>query len=85
MLAVGMLSGLISVRNQQAEEILRVERRAPVWCLVFIPDLSPPKAQQNSGANGAAAGAPGQNGAGGQDIRDLLVVGSWDKIYSLYK
>ena len=93
MLALGMLSGLISVRNQQAEEILRFDRRAPVWSLVFIPDTTPPpstgtKAGQGT-AIGAAAGAT-QGGAAGAtadsaNLKDLLVVGCWDRTYSLYK
>ena len=96
MLALGMLSGLISVRNQQAEELMRIDRRAPVWSLVFIPDSSPPPPPSSSAA--AAAGkngqgttigaAPGttQGGtAADSSNKDLLVVGCWDRTYSLYK
>ncbi|KAJ1434177.1 hypothetical protein B484DRAFT_394171 [Ochromonadaceae sp. CCMP2298] len=75
-LALGLLSGLISVRNQQAEEVLRIERRAPIWTLTFIPDLSPPTKP--------AAGA-GAAGASIAENKDLLVVGCWDKTFSLYK
>jgi intraflagellar transport protein 122 len=78
MLALGMLSGQISVRNQQAEEIVRFERKAPIWCLAFIPDFAPPVAKP---ANGVVAGAP----IPGTDITDILAVGCWDKTYSLYR
>ena len=93
MLALGMLSGLISIRNQQAEELLRIDRRAPVWSLVFIPDASPPAPAGAAAAGsktgqgttiGAAAGATQGGGVGG-DNKDLLVVGCWDRTYSLYK
>lgn len=94
MLALGMLSGQISIRNQQAEEIMRLERRAPIWSLVFIPDSSSPAPTSAAAAKGqgtAIGAAPGttQGGGGGastSDInRDLLVVGCWDRTYSLYK
>lgn len=91
MLALGMLSGLISVRNQQAEELLRFDRKAPVWSLVFIPDTSPAAAAGASKSGqgttiGAAPGATQGGGAGAAaDNRDLLVVGCWDRTYSLYK
>jgi hypothetical protein len=77
MLALGMLSGQISVRNQPAEEIVRFERKAPIWCLAFIPDFAPPAAKPT----GAAAGAP----TVGSDSSDILAVGCWDKTYSLYR
>lgn len=75
LLALGMLSGLISVRNQQAEEILRFERRAPIWCLAFMPDFAPPPTPKNAGAGGPAP----------QESSDILAVGCWDKTYSLYR
>jgi hypothetical protein len=77
-LALGLLNGLISVRNQQAEEVLRVERRAPIWTLTFIPDLSPP-------TKPAAAGGVAAAGPTAVENKDLLVVGCWDKTFSLYK
>lgn len=86
MLALGMINGQVSIRNQQAEEIAKFERKAPVWCLAFLPDMAPPK---------AAAGPPGTNGgnmtAGNaqpsnpSDTNDVLAVGCWDKTYSLYR
>jgi len=94
MLAIGMLSGQVSVRNQQAEEIMRFERRAPIWSLVFIPDASAPAPASSSGAGtkgqgttiGAAPGTTQGGGASSGDVnRDLLVVGCWDRTYSLYK
>jgi intraflagellar transport protein 122 len=90
MLALGMLSGLISVRNQQAEEVLRFDRRAPVWSLVFIPDTTLPAAAGASGKGTTIGAAPGTTQGGGTDNsggpnKDLLVVGCWDRTYSLYK
>ncbi len=76
LLALGMLSGLVSVRNQQAEEVLHFERRAPIWCLAFIPDFAPPPAKPTPAAGGAAAA---------ESFSDLLAVGCWDKTYSLYR
>ena len=91
-LAIGMFSGLISVRNQQAEEVLRFDRKAPVWSLVFIPDTTVPAgAASTTAGRGTAIGAGpggtqgGPDGAGGGSARDLLVVGCWDRTYSLYK
>ena len=42
-LAVGMLNGTISLRNQQAEETHRIDRKFPVWCLAFVPNPHPAK------------------------------------------
>lgn len=75
-LALGMLSGLISVRNQQAEEVLRFERKAPIWCLAFMPDFAPPPPKPAAGGPGVAATA---------ENSDILAVGCWDKTYSLYR
>jgi len=68
--AIGMQSGLISIRNSQTDETHRIERRAPVWCLAFLPNpvisskLVPP------------VGVPES---------ETLVVGCWDKTVSFYK
>ena len=43
MLALGMQSGLISIRNQQAEELVHFERKSPIWTLCFIPHYLPAK------------------------------------------
>lgn len=75
LLALGMLSGLVSLRNQQAEEVMRFERRAPVWCLAFMPDFAPPAPKTAGGAGGPAP----------QESSDILAVGCWDKTYSLYR
>lgn len=74
MLAVGMQSGLISIRNQQAEETQRIERRAPVWALAFIPTT----VQAGKGSQIQ----PGQTASG---EGDTLVVGCWDKTLSFYR
>lgn len=100
LLAIGMLNGMISLRNQQAQEVQRIERKAPIWCLQFIPDTS------GYGASGGTLkptsllslqqqgqGTPGQGGAtpgaaavsSAAETSDLLAVGCWDKTYSLYR
>lgn len=97
LLALGMLSGVISIRNQQAQEVQKIERKAPVWCLQFIPDTSGYGAgggnlkatsllsiqQQQQG--GQAAGGASNAAASGTENSDLLAVGCWDKTYSLYR
>lgn len=75
MLAIGMINGSISIRNQQAEEIQKFERRAPIWCMVFIPDFYPVK---QSNANSAG-------NTGMPENSELLAIGCWDKTYSLYR
>ena len=75
MLALGLLSGIISVRNQKAEEVHRIERKAPVWCLAFVPSTLPGKASSSSAQGGAGIGAEG----------DMLAVGCWDKTLTLYR
>ena len=70
-LALGMMSGVISIRNQQAEEVMRIEKKAPVWCLSYIPNYLTSKVQSN--------------GQVIQNNDDLLIVGCWDKTLSFYK
>lgn len=76
-LALGLLSGVVSIRNQKAEELLKIERKAPVWCLAFVPETSAPSRNQQSGNQSSATVA--------FDHADNLAIGSWEKIYSLYK
>ncbi len=80
LLALGLLNGMISIRNQHAEELLKFERRAPIWCLCFISEPS-------SGSSSKPAGAGGNSGGAGGvlDHADNLAVGCWDKTYSLYR
>lgn len=90
MLAIGLLSGVISIRNQQAEEILKIERKSPIWSLVFIPDTSPPSTKSSSnnagtGKNITTTTFPSNTGVASVENKDLLVVGCWDRTYSLYK
>jgi len=73
MLAIGMLNGMISIRNQQAEETHRIERRAPIWCLTFIPNTIPGKAGGTS--QGSASAGEGE----------MLAVGCWDKTLTMYR
>lgn len=78
-LAVGTLSGLVSIRNQKAEEVMKIERKAPIWCLSFIPEAQgPSRAQQNVLGNFQA-------GAASFDHVDNLAIGCWDKSYFLYR
>lgn len=99
LLALGMVNGVISLRNQQAQELQRIERKAPVWCLQFIPDTGygagggPLKAtsllsiqqQQGQGGTPNAGQASGATSTAGTETSDLLAVGCWDKTYSLYR
>lgn len=43
MLAIGMQNGVVSIRNQQAEELVHFERKGPIWTLCFIPHYLPAK------------------------------------------
>lgn len=36
-LAIGMQSGVISLRNAKGEETGRIERKAPIWSVLFLP------------------------------------------------
>ena len=74
MLAVGLQSGLITIRNAQCEETHRIERRAPIWCLAFLPN---PVVSAKLAAPANPAGAPAES--------ETLVVGCWDKSLSFYK
>jgi WD40 repeat protein len=78
-LAIGMQTGTVSIRNHSGEEINRIERRAPVWCISFIP-------------GGAAAGSGGasssKSATAAQSITldgDTLAIGCWDKTLSMYR
>jgi WD40 repeat protein len=84
-LAVGMQSGVISLRNQQGEETYRIERRAPIWCIVFIPGTGGAIApQQPSVAKGGAGALSNGAPVAGVD-GDVLAVGCWDKTLSMYR
>lgn len=75
-LAVGMQSGVVSIRNSTGEEVNRLERRAPVWCMIFIPGTG----SVQSTSKGAPAG-----GAQAVVDGDILAIGGWDKTLSLYR
>jgi intraflagellar transport protein 122 len=77
--AIGMQSGSVSIRNQKAEETHRIDRRAPVWCLAFIPNFAPPISKGAQGAAGSQSAPP-------QGVEnDVLIIGCWDKTLSFYK
>lgn len=78
-LAVGMINGWISIRNASSDELHHIERRAPIWCLEFVPGGATPTPPANK-----AGGAGSPTGGASQDS-DLLVVGCWDKTLSLYR
>ena len=40
LLAIGMQNGMISIRDPMADEKQRIERKAPIWCMKFIPGLT---------------------------------------------
>lgn len=81
MLALGTINGLISIRNQQAEELQRIERRAPIWSLAFLPEVAGPKAPAPLTGNTGSQQNPAQE----QSNLESLAVGCWDKTYSVYK
>ena len=78
MLAVGLQNGVISIRSNQGEEIQRIERKAAVWSLAFLPHIPGP-AGSSSTAKGN--GSPAETAT----ESDLLVVGCWDKSLSTYR
>lgn len=77
LLALGMLNGWIMIRDSHGQELHRIERKAPIWCLQFISG-------GGSGGVVATKGNASPTNPNGQES-DLLVVGSWDKTLSLYK
>lgn len=86
LLALGMINGLITIRNQQAEELLKFERKAPIWCLTFIPEPQGPSRPANPTANSSGNNSSGGGGNNGLlDHADNLAVSTWDKDYILYK
>jgi len=76
-LALGMMNGWVSIRNAQSDELHHIERRAPVWCLEFVPSMGNASGSQKPGAGNSSPSGGGDN--------DLLVVGCWDKTLSLYR
>ncbi|KAH3761194.1 intraflagellar transport protein 122-like [Pelomyxa schiedti] len=42
-MALGQYTGVVSIRNKQGQEKMKIERNAPVWCLAWSPtsDLQP--------------------------------------------
>ncbi len=81
LLALGMINGMISIRNQHAEEVLKIERKSPIWSLTFIPE---PQSPQRTNSSSSA----GNNATAGNSLlehADNLAVGCWDKTYVLYK
>lgn len=80
-LALGMLNGWISIRNVNSDELHHIERRAPIWCLQFIPGTGVGNVTQKSNSNGNSS----PTGSSGNQDSDLLVVGCWGKTLSLYR
>lgn len=73
LLALGLSNGVISVRNIKTEEISKIERNYPIWCLQFAMGIinTPNK-------------TPGANPTTTTDT-EVLMVGCWDKTLSSYK
>lgn len=72
LIAVGLQNGIITVRSNKSEEICRIERNAPVWCLTF--------------AMGIVSNTGGKAGPGASTIdTEVLMVGCWDKTVSSYR
>lgn len=63
---------MVSIRNQNAEEISRVERKAPVWCLLFVPGASITSKTTTTSSKPVAES-------------DVLICGCWGKTLSFYK
>jgi len=70
-LALGLLNGQITLRNLDSEETHRIDRKAPVWCLTFIPNTVPTKT-----ATGTAV-VPSEG--------EMLAVGCWDRTLTFYR
>lgn len=81
-LAIGMLNGWISIRNASSDELHHIERRAPIWCMQFVPGAGAGAAPAPPKGNGSSS--PTAGGLSNLD-NDLLVVGCWDKTLSLYR
>jgi len=73
LLALGMQNGHVSIRNMKTEEISRIERTMPVWCLTFAMGIV---TTPSSGGKG--------NPTTTTDM-EVLMVGCWDKTVSAYK
>ncbi len=71
-LAVGMQSGVISIRNEEGVECQRIERRGPVFTLLFLPDVHSAHRSTQMGPNVSSDA-------------ETLVVGTWDKILSVHQ
>ena len=71
-LALGLLNGTITLRNIDCEETHRIERKAPVWCLAFIPNTNTPSKSGSSTAPVAPEG-------------EMLAAGCWDKTLTFYR
>ncbi|CAE7635991.1 ift122, partial [Symbiodinium microadriaticum] len=80
-MAIGMVNGWISIRNAASVELHHIERRAPIWCLQFVPGSAAPAPPQTK----AGGGSSSPTGGGTTQDSDLLVVGCWDKTLSLYR
>jgi intraflagellar transport protein 122 len=78
-LALGLLNGWIMLRDSHGQELHRIERRAPIWCLQFISGGGTAPITLGNKGNGSP-----NNPLNNVDT-DLLVVGCWDKTLSLYK
>ena len=69
--ALGTVTGMISIRNNDIEEVMRIERKAPIWNLLYIPS-TPNAVSKSTNVKKLAE-------------TEILVVGCWQKVLSFYK
>ena len=74
-MALGTVTGMISIRNSEAEELTRIERKGPIWSLLYIS--SPSIAIASKANNGAVSAKAIET--------EVLVVGDWTKTLAFYK
>jgi intraflagellar transport protein 122 len=70
LVALGLENGCISIRKPSGEEVQKIERKAPIFCIKFLP----PSTLQRNAENTSTSSL---------DIE--LVVGCWDKTLSTYR
>lgn len=74
LIALGMISGRISIRKSDTlEEAMLIDRTSPVYCLAFIPFASIPTTKSIS------------SGSAPKSEDDILVCGCWDKKLAYYR
>lgn len=57
-LALGLMSGIISIRNRVGEERMQIKRTAPVWALQFAPSMASAMDDETAAASGGGGRRP---------------------------